>query len=236
MKLPPAVEALKREVFACNLDLVKHGLVVLTWGNVSGIDRGSGLVAIKPSGVPYATMTADDIVVTDLDGRVVEGSKRPSSDLPTHLEIYKAFPSAGGVVHTHSAKAVAWAQAGRAIPALGTTHADHFRGPVPCTRHLTEAEVAEAYEANTGKAIVGLFRGEGIDPAAVPAALVAGHGPFAWGPNAAKAVENAVALEQVAAMAIDTFLVDAAAAPVPSYVLEKHYGRKHGPGAYYGQK
>ncbi len=226
--------SLKTEVFRRNLDLVRHGLVVLTWGNVSGIDRDAGLVAIKPSGVAYDAMTAEDIVVVDLDGRVVEGSLRPSSDLPTHLALYRAFPSVGGIVHTHSPKAVAWAQARRDIPAFGTTHADHFHGPVPCTRELRPDEVADDYERNTGLVIAERFRD--LDPAAFPGVLVAGHGPFTWGPDPRKAVENAVALEQIAAMALDPLALDPSAAPAPAHVLDKHYFRKHGPGAYYGQK
>mgnify|MGYP000113401046 CR=1 FL=1 len=226
--------ALKNDVFRRNLELVEHGLVVLTWGNVSGIDREAGLVAIKPSGVPYAGMTAEDVVVVDLEGKVVEGRLRPSSDLPTHLALYRAFPSVGGIVHTHSPKAVAWAQARRGIPAFGTTHADHFHGAVPCTRELTPAEVAEDYERNTGLVIEERFHD--LDAEAFPGVLVAGHGPFTWGPTPRKAVENAVALEQIAAMALDTLRLDPDAEPAPSYVLDKHYFRKHGPGAYYGQK
>ena len=226
--------ALKNDVFRRNLELVEHGLVVLTWGNVSGIDREAGLVAIKPSGVAYDRMTAEDIVVVDLDGHAVEGRLRPSSDLPTHLALYRAFPSVGGIVHTHSPKAVAWAQARRGIPAFGTTHADHFHGAVPCTRELTPAEVADDYELNTGRVIEERFHD--LDAEAFPGVLVAGHGPFTWGPTPRKAVENAVALEQIAAMALDTLRLDPDAEPAPSYVLDKHYFRKHGPGAYYGQK
>jgi L-ribulose-5-phosphate 4-epimerase len=225
---------LKNDVFRRNLELVEHGLVVLTWGNVSGIDREAGLVAIKPSGVPYASMTAEDVVVVDLEGKTVEGRLNPSSDLPTHLALYRAFPSVGGIVHTHSPKAVAWAQARRGIPAFGTTHADHFHGAVPCTRELTPAEVAEDYELNTGRVIEERFHD--LDAEAFPGVLVAGHGPFTWGPTPRKAVENAVALEQIAAMALDTLRLDPDAEPAPSYVLDKHYFRKHGPGAYYGQK
>ena len=226
--------ALKNDVFRRNLELVEHGLVVLTWGNVSGIDREAGLVAIKPSGVAYDRMTAEDIVVVDLEGKAVEGRLRPSSDLPTHLALYRAFPSVGGIVHTHSPKAVAWAQARRGIPAFGTTHADHFHGAVPCTRELTPAEVADDYELNTGRVIEERFHD--LDAEAFPGVLVAGHGPFTWGPTPRKAVENAVALEQIAAMALDTLRLDPDAEPAPSYVLDKHYFRKHGPGAYYGQK
>ena len=225
---------LKNDVFRRNLELVEHGLVVLTWGNVSGIDRETGLVAIKPSGVPYASMTAEDIVVVDLEGRTVEGRLKPSSDLPTHLALYRAFPTVGGIVHTHSPKAVAWAQARRGIPAFGTTHADHFHGAVPCTRELTPAEVAEDYELNTGRVIEERFHD--LDAEAFPGVLVAGHGPFTWGATPRKAVENAVALEQIAAMALDTLRIDPDAEPAPSYVLDKHYFRKHGPDAYYGQK
>ena len=225
---------LKNDVFERNLELVRHGLVVLTWGNVSGIDREAGLVAIKPSGVAYDRMTAEDIVVVDLEGRPVEGTLRPSSDLPTHLALYRAFPTVGGIVHTHSPKAVAWAQARRGIPAFGTTHADHFHGAVPCTRELTPAEVADDYELNTGLVIEERFHD--LDAEAFPGVLVAGHGPFTWGPTPRKAVENAVALEQIAAMALDTLRLDPSAEPAPSYVLDKHYYRKHGPGAYYGQK
>ncbi len=225
---------LKTDVFRRNLELVEHGLVVLTWGNVSGIDRETGLVAIKPSGVPYPSMTAEDIVVVDLEGRTVEGRLKPSSDLPTHLALYRAFPSVGGIVHTHSPKAVAWAQARRGIPAFGTTHADHFHGAVPCTRELTPAEVAKDYELNTGRVIEERFHD--LDAEAFPGVLVAGHGPFTWGPTPRKAVENAVALEQIAAMALDTLRIDPDAEPAPSYVLDKHYFRKHGPDAYYGQK
>ena len=225
--------ALKNDVFRRNLELVEHGLVVLTWGNVSGIDREAGLVAIKPSGVPYAGMTAEDIVVVDLEGHAVEGRLRPSSDLPTHLALYRAFPSVGGIVHTHSPKAVAWAQARRGIPAFGTTHADHFHGAVPCTRELTPAEAADDYELNTGRVIEERFHD--LDAEAFPGVLVAGHGPFTWGPTPRKAVENAVALEQIAAMALDTLRLDPDAEPAPSYVLDKHYFRKHGANAYYGQ-
>ena len=228
------LEALKEQVLQANLLLPKHQLVTFTWGNVSGIDREAGLVAIKPSGVAYDRMTAEDIVVVDLEGKTVSGTLRPSSDLPTHLALYRAFPSVGGIVHTHSPKAVAWAQARRGIPAFGTTHADHFHGAVPCTRELTPAEVAEDYELNTGRVIEERFHD--LDAEAFPGVLVAGHGPFTWGPTPRKAVENAVALEQIAAMALDTLRLDPSAEPAPSYVLDKHYYRKHGPGAYYGQK
>ncbi len=227
------LDSLKKEVLDANLALVRHGLVILTWGNVSAIDRRSGRVVIKPSGVAYDTMTAADMVVTDLDGAVVEGALRPSSDLPTHLALYRAWPEVGGIVHTHSDHATMFAQACREIPCFGTTHADHFHGPVPVTRVLTGAEVAGDYEAATGAVIVERFRG--LIPAHVPAVLVANHGPFAWGPDAGKAVQNAVALEAVARMALGTRQINPATGPIPAYVLEKHFGRKHGPNAYYGQ-
>lgn len=227
------LEELKQRVCEQNLALVKHGLVVLTWGNVSGIDRDKGLVVIKPSGVSYDNMTPDDMVVVDLDGNVVEGKYRPSSDTPTHLYLYKAFESVGGIVHTHSAYATAWAQAGRAIPPYGTTHADAFYGAVPVTRALNKAEVENAYEYNTGMVIAETFRGK--DAGAVPAVLVKNHGPFTWGATPAKAVENAVTLEAVAKMAIETERINAKAGEVDKYLLDKHYFRKHGKNAYYGQ-
>ena len=226
-------EGLREEVLEANLALVRHGLVTLTWGNASGIDRGSGLVAIKPSGVAYAGMTAGDIVVVDLAGNVVEGERHPSTDLPTHLLLYRTFPEIGGVVHTHSTWATAWAQAGREIPILGTTHADLCPGPVPVARHLTDDEVAGAYEENTGVVLVEAIRARGVDE--VPCALVPGHGPFAWGADAAQAVERAVTLEQVARMALLTLVVHPGAPNLAAAVVERHYTRKHGPGAYYGQ-
>lgn len=230
------LEALKEEVLAANLRLVDAGLVVLTWGNASGFDPESGLVVIKPSGVSYAKMKADDLVVVDLDGKVVEGRLNPSSDTPTHLEFYRNFKGVCGAVHTHSVEATAWAQAGREIPCYGTTHADQFHGPVPVTRVLTSSEVEEAYELNTGKVIVETFKGR--DPLAQPGVLVAGHAPFTWGQTPAKAVDNAIALEAMAKMArLTEFLAAAKPAPtLPGYVAEKHYLRKHGPNAYYGQK
>lgn len=230
------LEALKEEVLAANLRLVDAGLVVLTWGNASGFDPESGLVVIKPSGVSYAKMKADDLVVVDLDGKVVEGRLNPSSDTPTHLEFYRNFKGVCGAVHTHSVEATAWAQAGREIPCYGTTHADQFHGPVPVTRVLTSSEVEEAYELNTGKVIVETFAGR--DPLAQPGVLVAGHAPFTWGSTPAKAVDNAIALEAMAKMArLTEFLAAAKPAPtLPGYVAEKHYLRKHGPNAYYGQK
>lgn len=227
------LEQLKEDVFKANLQLVKHGLVIFTWGNVSGFDPDTQLVVIKPSGVEYEAMRADDMVVVDLENRVVEGKLRPSSDTPTHTYIYRQFPQLRGVVHTHSTYAVAWAQACRPIPALGTTHADHFYGPIPCTRVLTDREVAEAYEHNTGKVIVETFAD--IDPVAVPGILVANHGPFAWGTTPEKAVYNAVVLEQVAKMAFLTVQLGNEQ-PIAPYILDKHYQRKHGKNAYYGQK
>lgn len=229
------LEELRRQVWAANRDLPRRGLVTLTWGNVSGIDRATGLVVIKPSGVEYDELTPENLVVVDLDGHVAEGTLRPSSDTATHLELYKAFPAVGGIVHTHSTHATAWAQARRDLPCYGTTHADTFYGPVPCTRQLTPAEVQNEYEKHTGTVIVETFRERGIDAAAVPGVLCACHGPFTWGGDAAKAVENAVILEEVARMALLTRQVDPAAVPAPQYLLDKHYHRKHGPGAYYGQ-
>lgn len=228
------LETLKERVCAANLELVRQGLVTLTWGNVSGIDRARGLVAIKPSGVPYDRLTPETIVLTDLDGRVVEGDYAPSSDTPTHVCLYRAFAQIGGVVHTHSPYATAFAQAGREIPCLGTTHADHFHGAVPVARMPTEQEVGDRYEQAIGALIVERFRG--LDPNAVPGVLAAGHGPFVWGADPRKAVENAVALESVAQMAATTLMLCPDAPLLPGHILDKHYSRKHGPGAYYGQK
>jgi len=225
---------LKESVWKANLDLAKSGLVLLTFGNVSGIDRRRGVVAIKPSGVPYDSLKADDIVLVDLEGGVVEGWLNPSSDTPTHVEIYKAFPEVGGVAHAHSTYATMFAQAKREIPCFGTTHADHFHGPVPVTRLLVEAEIAEAYEKNTGKIIVERFAG--LDPLALPAVLVAGHGPFTWGRSPAEAVETGLVLEQTAKMAFGAMALDPRLPPLDACVLEKHFRRKHGPDAYYGQK
>jgi L-ribulose-5-phosphate 4-epimerase len=226
-------KGLREEVLEANLALVRHGLVTLTWGNASGIDRASGLVAIKPSGVPYEVMGADDIVVVDLEGRVVEGTCRPSTDVATHVLLYRDFPEIGGVVHTHSTWATSWAQAGRAIPILGTTHADLCPGAVPIARRLTDDEVRGAYEENTGVVLREAIGDRGIEE--VPCALVPGHGPFTWGKDAAQAVERAVTLEQVARVAVLTLVIDPEAAPLPEVVVERHYTRKHGPGAYYGQ-
>lgn len=224
---------LKKEVFNANLDLVKHGLVVFTWGNASAIDRKQGLVVIKPSGVAYDVMKPDDMVVVDLDGNVVDGKLKPSSDLATHLILYKAFAGIGGVVHTHSEWATSWAQAGRAIPAYGTTHADYFHGEIPCTRKLTEHEVKSAYEVETGNVIIERFAG--LDPMAIPGVVVNGHAPFAWGKDAHDAMHNAVVLEEVAKMAFRTEVLGNKQ-PVDQYLLDKHYLRKHGKDAYYGQR
>ena len=228
------LEQLKEKVLKANLQLPKHGLVTFTWGNVSEIDRESGLIVIKPSGVEYDEMKAEHMVVVDLDGNVVEGNLRPSSDTPTHIELYKAFPEIGGVIHTHSTWATSWAQAGRSIPAYGTTHADYFYGPIPTTRQLTKEEVEEAYEKNTGTVIIEAF--EGKDPKAVPGVVVSGHGPFAWGKDANAAVHNAVVMERAAEMALKTEMLNPEAKPIEQYLLDKHYMRKHGPNAYYGQK
>ncbi len=229
------LESLKEEVCRANLELPRRGVVLYTWGNVSGIDREKGLVVIKPSGVSYDDMAPSDMVVVDLEGHVVEGHLRPSSDTPTHLYLYRAFPQIGGVVHTHSTHAVVFAQAGQDIPALGTTHADYFYGPVPVSRALTEDEVKEAYEENTGKVIAETFAQRQLDPAAVPGILVRNHGPFTWGKNSAEAVYHSVVLEEIAEMAWKTLLLNPAAS-LDAFVLEKHYQRKHGPHAYYGQK
>ncbi len=229
------LEELKRQVYEANMELPRRGLVTYTWGNVSGIDRAQGLMVIKPSGVEYDDLKPDDLVVLDLDGNRVEGSLNPSSDTKTHLELYKAFPALGGIVHTHSPHAVAWAQAGEDIPAYGTTHADYFYGPIPCARHLTEQEIDEDYEKNTGKVIIETFTDRGIDPAHVPGVICHSHGPFTWGKDAAQAVYHAVVLEEVARMSLLTRQVKADAAPAPDCVLEKHFSRKHGPNAYYGQ-
>lgn len=227
------LEALKEKVYKANMDLVKHGLVLLTWGNVSGIDRESGLVVIKPSGVSYDTMKPSDMVVVDLHGNVVEGDMRPSSDMPTHIVLYKAFSNIGGVVHTHSTYATAWAQAGMDIPNIGTTHADYFHDAIPCTANMTEDEVKGQYEWETGNVIVKRFKS--INPVHTPGVLVKNHGPFSWGKDASEAVYHAVVLEQVAKMASISFAINPNLAMNP-YLIEKHFSRKHGPNAYYGQK
>ncbi|MBU5595606.1 L-ribulose-5-phosphate 4-epimerase [Amphibacillus sp. MSJ-3] len=227
------MEALKEKVLKANLDLPKHGLVTFTWGNVSGFDKESGLVVIKPSGVPYDDMTVNDLVVVDLDGHVVEGSKKPSSDTPTHLVLYKAFPGIGGVVHTHSPWATSWAQAGQDIPALGTTHGDYFYGDIPCTRRMTVAEINGDYELETGNVIVDTFKD--IDPHAIPSVLVHSHAPFNWGKDPEEAVHNAVVLEEVAKMALNTYQINPNVQTMQQTLLDKHYLRKHGKNAYYGQ-
>ena len=230
------LEKLREEVYRANMELPERGLVVYTWGNVSGIDREKGLVVIKPSGVEYDELTPDKLVIVDLNNNIVEGNLNPSSDTKTHVELYKSFPEIGGIVHTHSSHAVAWAQAGKSIPCYGTTHADYFYGSVPCTRNLTPEEVNDDYELNTGKVIVETFRTLSIDPVAVPAVICRNHGPFTWGKNAEQAVYHAVILEEVAKMAMFTVTIDANAENAPQYVLDKHYLRKHGAKAYYGQK
>ena len=230
------LKKLKHAVYEANMELPRRGLVTYTWGNVSGIDRERGLVVIKPSGVSYDELTPDDLVVLDLDGKVVDGELNPSSDTKTHLELYKAFPEIGGIVHTHSPYAVGWAQAGQDIPAYGTTHADYFYGPVPCCRSLTEQEVEEDYERNTGLVIVETFRQRELNPVHVPGAICRNHGPFTWGRDAAQAVYHAAVLEEVAKRAIFTVQINPEALPAPQHVLDKHFMRKHGPNAYYGQK
>lgn len=226
------LESLKEKVFAANVELVKHGLVIFTWGNVSEIDRETGLVVIKPSGVSYDEMKAEHMVVVDLEGNVVEGDLKPSSDTPTHLVLYKAFPEIRGIVHTHSTFATAWAQAGCDIPNIGTTHADYFSQAIPCTRMMTEAEVKGEYEKETGNVIVERF--EGINPVHVPGVLVCNHGPFSWGKDAHDAVHNAVVMEQVGKMAQIAYSINPNLQMNP-HLITKHFLRKHGPGAYYGQ-
>jgi L-ribulose-5-phosphate 4-epimerase len=227
-------EQLRQSVCQANLLLPKYNLVSFTWGNVSGIDRSSGFVAIKPSGVAYEQLTPEKMVVLDLDGKVIEGKLRPSSDTPTHLELYRSFEGIGGICHTHSPRATMWAQAQCEIPCFGTTHADHFYGTVPVTEIMTMEEIENDYELNTGRVIVRRF--EGIDPAQMPAVLVANHGPFTWGANAEKAVENAVVLEQIADTALGTILINPEQKAIAQALLDKHYLRKHGKEAYYGQK
>ncbi len=226
-------DVLRAEVLHANQELERQGLAVLTWGNASGFDPAAGVVAIKPSGVPYAELTAGDLVLVDLEGRVVEGARNPSSDLPTHLALYRAWPEVRGVVHTHSAQATIFAQARRGIPCYGTTHADHFRGEIPCTRMLREADVRGDYEAATGAMLVECL-GRRL-PLEVPGALVAGHGPFAWGAGVAGALQNAIVLEQVARMALGTLCLAPGIDPIPAFLSERHFLRKHGPCATYGQ-
>lgn len=229
------LENLKELVCKANLELPKYGLVTFTWGNVSAIDRETGLVVIKPSGVEYDTMKPEDMVVVDLDGKVVEGKYKPSSDTPTHVALYKAFPSIGGIVHTHSRWATTFAQSKMGIPALGTTHGDYFYGEIPCTRLMTPEEINGEYEKETGNVIIETLRLKGINPSQVPAALVASHGPFAWGKDAMEAVHNAVVLEEVAFMAFHCLQLNKDTEPMQQELLDKHYLRKHGANAYYGQ-
>lgn len=228
------LEALKKEVYEANMALPRYGLITFTWGNVSGINREKGLIVIKPSGVPYEELTVDDMVVIDLEGNKVEGELNPSSDTDTHLELYRNFPDLGGIVHTHSKWATIWAQAGRGIPAYGTTHADYFYGEIPCTRQMSKGEIEGAYELETGKVIVERFKD--MNPNFVPAVLVYSHGPFTWGKDAAEAVHNAVVLEEVAMMAWHTEnLSGTVTSPMDQTLLDKHFLRKHGANAYYGQ-
>ena len=227
------LEELKEQVLQANLQLPKHDLVTFTWGTVSGLDRESGLVVIKPSGVSYDSMTAADMVVVDLDGKVVEGKWKPSSDTPTHVALYRAFPAMGGIVHTHSRWATTFAQAGRGIPAMGTTQGDYFYGEIPCTRPMTEEEIQGEYEKETGNVIIETF--QGVDPMTIPAVLVYSHGPFTWGKDPVEAVHNAVVLEEVAFMDWHALVLNPAQGPMQQALLNKHYLRKHGPGAYYGQ-
>ncbi len=234
---PLSFPDLREQVWRANQDLVRAGLVTLSFGNASGVDRQAGVLVIKPSGVPYDELRPEHLVAVSLeDGRVVEGDLRPSSDTPTHLILYQRYPEIGGVVHTHSTAATAWAQAGRSIPPLGTTHADHFHGAVPVTRPMEEVEVAGAYEHETGLVIIETLERLGLSAAEMPAALVASHGPFTWGRDAADAAANATALEAVAAMATQTFALNPDVQPISPYLAERHFQRKHGPTAYYGQK
>lgn len=230
------LEQLKKEVYEANMLLPRYGLVTFTWGNVSGIDRENGLFVIKPSGVEYEKLTPEDMVVVDLEGNKVEGRYDPSSDTPTHTELYNRFPQIGGIVHTHSAWATSWAQAGRDIPCYGTTHADYFYGALPCVRNLTKEEIAEAYEKNTGVVIADEFERQKIDHTAVPAVLCRNHGVFAWGKDAAEAVHNAVVTEEVAKMAARSEFLNPDIKPAPQELQDKHYYRKHGENAYYGQR
>lgn len=229
------LEQLKEEVLEANLALPKYGLVTFTWGNVSAVDREKGLVVIKPSGLEYDGMKASDLVVLDLDGNKVEGDYKPSSDTPTHLALYRAYPELGGIVHTHSQWATSWAQAGRPIPALGTTHGDYFYGEIPCTRRMTPKEIQGEYELETGNVIIETFKEKKIDPSQMPAVLVFSHGPFSWGTDAQNAVHNAVVLEEVARMAYRSLTLSPGQVKMQDELLDKHFLRKHGSGAYYGQ-
>ncbi len=232
-----AAPDLRDEVWRANQRLASAGLVTLSFGNASGIDRAAGVVLIKPSGIPYDELMPGQLVAVALeDGRPISGDLRPSSDLPTHLALYRRYPGIGGIVHTHSTEATAWAQAGRSIPAFGTTHADHFRGPVPVSRQLTTSEIDGQYELETGRVIIETLESADLDPLSMPAVLVASHGPFTWGPDATAAVDNAIALEAVAAMAFRTMALDPDTRPIADALLERHHQRKHGAGAYYGQQ
>ncbi|WP_329354390.1 L-ribulose-5-phosphate 4-epimerase [Vibrio natriegens] len=228
------MKTLRHQVWQANMDLQRHNLVTFTWGNVSGIDRESGLVVIKPSGVEYSELSTENMVVVDLQGEIIEGNLKPSSDTATHLELYRQFPSIGGIVHTHSSYATSWAQAGAAIPAFGTTHADYFYGHIPCARALTQQEIESDYELNTGKVIVETIGA--TDPMAIPGILVREHAPFTWGTDPHNAVHNAVVVEEVAKMAFRTLSINPSTLPIPQTLLDKHYLRKHGKDAYYGQK
>lgn len=230
-----SLNLLRKRVYEANIALPKHGLIKFTWGNVSEIDRGKGIIAIKPSGVAYEQLTPEDIVITDLNGNVVEGDLRPSSDLPTHVELYNTWPSVNAIVHTHSTEAVGWAQAGCDIPFYGTTHADYFYGQIPCTRPLIEDEVNNAYEQATGKVIIETFKERDLNPHAMPGVIVRNHGPFTWGKDASQAVYHAVVLEELAKMSRLTKQINPYAETAPNYIMDKHYLRKHGPNAYYGQ-
>ena len=230
------LEQLKKDVYEANMELPRRGLITYTWGNVSGRDAETGYFVIKPSGVDYDKLTADDMVVVDLTGKVIEGKYRPSSDTPTHIELYKKYPEIGGIVHTHSPEATSWAQAGRSIPLYGTTHADYFYGPIPCARSLTKEEIEGEYEKNTGLVIIETFEENGINPVYTPGVLCCNHGPFTWGKDAAEAVHNAVVLEEVAKMATKTELINPKVSTAPDTIRDKHFFRKHGANAYYGQK
>lgn len=230
------LEQLKKEVYEANMELPRRGLITYTWGNVSGRDAETGYFVIKPSGVDYDKLTPDDMVVVDLNGKVIEGKYRPSSDTPTHIELYKKYPEIGGIVHTHSPEATSWAQAGRSIPLYGTTHADYFYGSIPCARSLTKEEIEDEYEKNTGLVIIETFEENGINPVYTPGVLCCNHGPFTWGKDAAEAVHNAVVLEEVAKMATKTEMINPKVSTAPDTIRDKHFFRKHGANAYYGQK